>query len=118
IVHAFRFTDSGGLEDLGLLGGNEAFGTSINSSGQVVGWSYNSGGGTNAFLANPGQPMTMLPLGYAGGINDAGQIAGYDGAPPGPFHAFMYSTATGLVDLGAPNGYSAAQGINNAGQIA
>ena len=118
LIHAMRYTDTVGIEDLGTLGGIQASGTSINRLRQVVGWSY-AGAGFHAFLATPGQPMRDLgTLGgvssYAGGINDAGQVSGYAQRADGTFHAFLYTAGSGLQDLGAPNSYG--QGINNTGQ--
>jgi probable HAF family extracellular repeat protein len=120
LIHAMRYTQGVGVEDLGTLGGHQADGTSINRSGEVVGWSY-VGAGYHAFLSRPGQPMLDLgTLGgvssYAGGINDAGQVSGYAQAADGSFHAFLYTPGVGMRDLGWRDSYG--EGINNAGQIA
>ena len=52
-------------------------------------------------------------------INDNGDIAGYDQTPSGDFHAFRYTSATGIQDLGgaAFGPFSQAFGINNAGDV-
>jgi probable HAF family extracellular repeat protein len=84
--HTMRYTDGAGVEDLGTLGGPSSFGYRINRQRQVAGMSYVSVSPfvVRAFLATPGQPM--LDLGtfssspyassFAGGINEAGQVAG------------------------------------------
>lgn len=52
-------------------------------------------------------------------INEQGDIAGYYQTPAGDFHAFRYSAATGIHDLGgaAFGPFSQAAGINNAGDV-
>jgi probable HAF family extracellular repeat protein len=58
----------------------------------------------------------------AWGINDAGQIVGSShlpGGPPNVVHAFVWSQATGMQDIGAlPGiGFAEAYAINNLGLI-
>src|ERR1051326_931950 len=69
---------------------------------------------------------TVTDLGTLGGagsgataVNDSGQIIGYSDTTGRSYHAFLYSPATGMKDLGTPRGYanSSALGINRAGQI-
>ena len=129
------------MTDLGTLGrynGHEASWVSgINSSGQVVGFSYSiyhlpsdpAWPSRHAFVISP--PYTnMIDLGTlpggdsgssASGINDAGQITGTSfGQTSTGFHAFLMSPPyTAMADLGTlPSGmYSAATGINNRGQV-
>src|SRR5437899_10749812 len=38
-VHAFSWTEAGGMIDLGTFGGFLTFASAVNASGQVVGWS-------------------------------------------------------------------------------
>jgi probable HAF family extracellular repeat protein len=57
----------------------------------------------------------------ARGINDAGQVVGESGTASGQSHAFVWTAADGMVDLGtfvgATTPISTAQAINNAGQV-
>lgn len=122
-LHAIRYTDAGGVEDLGSFGGN-SFGVGINRSGQVAGWSFEgSVFSTRAFVATPGQGLLDLgTLGgassFAGGINDAGQVAGHSEATGGRWHAFRYTPGLGLLDLGTPaDANSYGFGINASGEV-
>ena len=54
INHAFRWTASGGMQDLGTLGGDYGSSASaINARGQVAGYSSTPDGTTHAFLWTP-----------------------------------------------------------------
>jgi probable HAF family extracellular repeat protein len=113
------------ITPLGTLGSDPySSATAINNSAQVVGVSESGNGFTSGFLYSGG---SLIPLGTLGGnssyptaINDAGQIVGYSDTQQGAVHAFSYSGG-GMTDLGCLNsflgGYSAAFGINGAGQI-
>jgi probable HAF family extracellular repeat protein len=82
----FRYTDGVGLEDLGGVGEhNQVFG--MNGLGQIVGRGRPTSGSQQAFLYTDETGLISLnalidpSLGWfilgAGGINDAGQIAGW-----------------------------------------
>lgn len=88
-VHAFRYTDGVGMEDLGVVGeANEVWG--INGFGDVVGHGKTFGSVQKGFIytdANGLQDLNTLidtpdkwSIAYAHAINDAGQIValGYD----------------------------------------
>ena len=66
--------------------------------------------------------VTNLSLGgswsWATGINASGQVAGLAGLPNGDWHAFSWTAAGGMIDLGTLGAtYSYPYGINNLGQV-
>jgi probable HAF family extracellular repeat protein len=83
--HAFLWTKSGGIQDLGVLPGDQnslAYG--INDQGQVVGQSIDAEGNSRAFIWQNGKMTdlnTLTPPGspfllFAGDVNDEGEITG------------------------------------------
>ena len=73
--NAFLYTAGIGMIDIGTLGGTYSVATSINASGQMVGYSYTTGNvGTDAFLYTPSGGMidlnSLLPPG-SGWVLDA-----------------------------------------------
>ena len=122
------------LIDLGTLGGSPSTASAINNANQVVGWSVNAEQATRPFLWSHGVLSDLGSLGadgFAYGINNSGQVAGYSSTPnpewPGcgkvgycpesSDEATLWSggTITGLGTLGGPNSH--AYGINDAGQV-
>jgi probable HAF family extracellular repeat protein len=136
--HPFLYTPGSPptMQDLvGLPGFTDACSANgINNAGQVAGTSKTLPSAyTRAFLYTPGSPPTMQDLGglnetiisSANGINNAGRVVGssfYNFGPHGViYHAFLWSSGTGMQDLGtlpAPydNG-SRGNAINAAGQV-
>ncbi|HXI76923.1 MAG TPA: choice-of-anchor D domain-containing protein [Steroidobacteraceae bacterium] len=120
--------------DLGTLGGSPSTASAINNANQIVGWSVNAEQATRPFLWSHGVLSdlgSLGPNGFAYGINNSGEVAGYSSTPnpewPGcgkvgyclesSDEATIWSkgTITGLGTLGGPNSH--AYGINDAGQV-
>ncbi|HLV78844.1 MAG TPA: FG-GAP-like repeat-containing protein, partial [Chthonomonadaceae bacterium] len=124
--HAFLFTS--GMVDLGTLGGAWSGATAVNDALQVAGWSYTASGPTRAFLWQGGSMTDLGTLGGpqsgANGINESGQVVGWADIElqlggKYIYHAFLYSSANGMQDLGTINGfpYSDADAVNTAGVV-
>ena len=140
---AFSWTLTGGLVNLGTLGGSYASATAVNNSGQVVGQSMladNVAG--RAFLWTV--PRGMIDLGSlpggagtpppdrgplnsgANAINDNGQVVGWTEAVvfdprvglTYEARAFLWTETTGMQDLGTlGGGGSFAIAVNQRGQV-
>ena len=125
---AFIWTGSS-TQVLGTLPGDVfSFGTSINQSGQVAGYSTNSSYQDRAFVTNSqNQLISIGTLGgassYALGINDLGSVVGDSNNSSNSQHGFLFSGGV-LSDLNTllanASGWTvtAAYSINDAGQIA
>ena len=127
-VHAFRWSETGGMVDLGALGDAVfSFGSAINKTGKVAGVSQFIGP-----LLDPSHAVVwdtagrLVDLGTLAGqgsggsaINDAGAVTGNAGAADGQVHAFHWTAAGGMVDIGTLGGLDAyGTHINNAGLVA
>ena len=110
--HAFSYSQSVGMADLGTLGGSESFGSAINSSGQIVGKSDTISAGQHGFLFNPGGAASIdlntlvagsplaayVTLVSSGAINDDGLIVA-DGVDVrnGQMHAYLLTPISALL---------------------
>ena len=123
-AHAFLWSTSTGMTDLGTLGGFRSEAFAINDSGQVAGQADTANGEIHAFLWSASTGMIDLgalpnasPSSFGVKINASGQVAGTSSAGSG-LHPFFWSLATGMVDLGAFAGnFSEVKGINASGQV-
>jgi probable HAF family extracellular repeat protein len=126
------------MHDLGTLGGTSSRATAVNDFDQLTGNAGIAVGSTAAHAFRytgglPGSGGVMQDLGTLGGptsrgygINASGKIVGdsqITGGAVTTFHAFHYTGTPGvdgvMTDLGTLGGtISAANAINNAGQIA
>ena len=110
-----------------------SYGVAINDAGQVAGSIFADDGRSSAFLYTPGAGMLNIglfpPAGanpsgkievYAAALNNAGQVTGSwtDGAYSKPF---LYSAATGMVDLGGlspgPFQNGGGRSVNDSGTV-
>jgi probable HAF family extracellular repeat protein len=138
-VHAFLWTNSKGMQDLGTLGGTDSSALFINERGQIAGWSFTNTTPNSAMTAcgfsvanvpteDPFIWMNgkMTDLGTLGGtcgqandLNNRGQVAGFsDLAEDSTEHPFLWSEGEGMKDLGTLGGtFGHADSLNDAGEV-
>jgi probable HAF family extracellular repeat protein len=98
--HAYIWTSSAGIQDLGVLNdGEESVATGVNALGQVVGTS-----GTRAFFWSAGTGMVDLGFDYDAtptAISNGGHIIGTYTIPDDPTtYGFYWTADEGFYDLG------------------
>jgi probable HAF family extracellular repeat protein len=139
-VHAFRWTKSQGMQDLGTLpGGNDSAAALINERGQIAGWSFTNTTPNpvqdvcssysqnlptvDPFLWDDGKMIDLGTLGgtcgHANSLNNRGQVAGAsDLAGDQVCHPFLWDKKGGMKDLGTLGGDSGiANFVNDAGEV-
>jgi probable HAF family extracellular repeat protein len=97
-IHAFSWTQAGGMVGLGALGGSYSDAVAVNDSGQVAGQAGTSSGVGHAFSWT--QAGGMVDLGTFGGeysfanaVNDSGQVVGRADTSLGTGQAVLWNTA-------------------------
>jgi len=123
-AHAFRWTESQGLQDLGTLGGTDSAAFLINEKGEIAGWSFTSS------IVPTIDPFfwdgKMRDMGTFGGtfgksfaLNNRGQVAGFSNlAGDSTCHPFLWDKTGGMKDLGTLGGDSGeAFFVNDAGEV-
>ena len=124
----FVYTPGGGMAQLpGLANRPRAFPRDINDVGDIVGTCDAGGvdlGHAVRWRGGVPQDLGALPNGpYSAGwgINNFGDVAGESYTQVNGinvFHAFLYTDATGMVDLTPSSDGAVAHDINDAGQVA
>jgi len=123
--HAYLLSE-GTSFDLGTLGGNESEALAVNRRAHVTGHSRVAGAVVkHAFLiADPGRMVDLGSLGGGGAmsvahdVNDDGAVVGLAETRTGQPHAFLWTAADGMRDLGALGAApSMALGINNRAEV-
>ena len=128
-TRAFRWTTLTGMRGLdSLTGGVNAVATAINNVGQIVGYSSSGGQAVNWHACWWPKPNGVIPTdlgtlpGYvvssAHGINLHGAVVG-DSGKAGTTHAFLWTAATGMKDLGLLNNtlWTSARAINDSAEV-
>lgn len=127
--HVFRYS-GGVVSDLGTLGGPSGIGISINTNGEVVGWSLidPSSFTTHAFYTSgdtlidlktlaEGTPVGPYVNSQAFGVNDGGLVVGESQIDGPGTRAFLYNGLLRQLPLPGAYAYSGGMAINNQGQI-
>jgi probable HAF family extracellular repeat protein len=123
--HAIRYTDVGGVQDLGALSGfgGQSFASAIAANGMIAGHADHADGTGVLFgygyTAAAGR-TALCPGGCSvWDLNAAGQMVGLlPGRDPTTWQAFLYSAAGGTRALGTLGGArSSASGISEAGLV-
>jgi len=116
VPRAFLWDETGGIQDLGTLGGGSfSFANDVNVLGQVVGYGDTSEGFNRAYVWDATNGIQALGTlsgtrsNRARAINDSGQIVGFESGVGG----FVWDQESGIQPMGLGNPYD----INNSGQV-
>jgi probable HAF family extracellular repeat protein len=119
-ARAVLWPATGGVVDLGTLGGTESHGLALNDLGQVVGWAKTPSGVIHGFLWSAG--TGMVDVGTLGGsfshareINNAGTVLGITRDSAGNDRSFRWDPLGGIQAIGGVG--ATAWSLNERGQF-
>jgi len=122
-THAFTWSKTTPLKDLGHLGGGYSAGTMLNDAGQMIGISTTAQGSIEPFFWAPDRPMIdigNLGSGYsiARHMNQKGEVAGYSTTTvQNVTESWYWNSSAGITNIGKLDTNTIAMSINNLGQI-
>jgi probable HAF family extracellular repeat protein len=124
--HAFLWTQSGGMVDLGTLMDSSSTARAVNANGQVVGSSFTFADQvirSRAFSWTQAGGMVALPtlggsFNSASAVSDNGLVVGSSSTPNNLHHAVLWTPSGELVDLGVLGGIgTGATAVNDSGMV-
>jgi probable HAF family extracellular repeat protein len=106
-IHAFLWTQAGGIQDLGSPLGGDSVAIAINSAGEVIGYDYPPSGGSDPYAFYWSSATGALDLGvtdfnlqsFPVAINSTGEVVGFQYANGIGFSTFRWTLATGMQNL-------------------
>jgi hypothetical protein len=94
-IHAWRWSEATGLEDLGTLGGTHSVAWAVDEAGNAYGWAMNAAGVQRAVKWPVGGGIVEMGslggISQPGGVNHSGHVAGQSLTAGGQQHAVLYS---------------------------
>ena len=97
---AYRWTQAGGLQDLGTLGGSSSSASDISDNGSyITGTSYNNAGDPYAFRWFEGTGIEQIGTYYSFGMGisgDGNTITGFETGSAGVYRAFRWTEISGF----------------------
>jgi probable HAF family extracellular repeat protein len=121
-LHAFAWTEGGGMRDLGDLGGGVSVANGVNEGGLVVGEAEDSNGVMRAFAWSEAAGISAIDAhgsvqSYAHAVNRDGIIVGAAEFPEGR-RAVIWSNGVGMAVGGLGEGDSEACDVNDGDVVA
>jgi probable HAF family extracellular repeat protein len=117
---AYRWTLSGGLQNLGNLGTNNSGANAISSNGSIiVGYSYNTSNDPYAFRWVNGIGMEQIGTYYSfaqGVSGDGSTVTGFETGSAGLYRAFRW-TQTGGFEFNIAGNFSQGNAVSGDGSI-
>ena len=124
VSHAFLWSPTKGMVDLGTFNGVNPTPVAINNAGQVIATSWTSENSRRGYFWSAIDGTIDLagtsgPLALPNAINNLGQVVGTAWTGSNSTYAFLWTKAEGLVKIGGLGSYqiASATAINNKGHV-